>query len=252
MNLKLDLNCDMGEGYGAWRMGDDAALMPLVTSANIACGGHAGDPGTMRRTVAEALRHGVAIGAHPSLPDLAGFGRRVIQVSAQEAYDFVVVQIGALAAVAASQGTGLHHVKAHGALYNMAARDEALAGAIARAVHDVDPTLLLYAPSGSAMARQAQSLGLEVIGEVFADRRYTEEGTLVPRSEPRAMIEDEHESLAQVLQMLERGTVTSAGGHEVQVRAQTLCIHGDQPGALTFARTLREALQARGVKLAAP
>ena len=252
MNRTLDLNCDMGEGFGAWHMGDDEALMPLVTSANIACGGHAGDPGTMRRTVAEALRHGVAIGAHPSLPDLAGFGRRVMHVSPQEAYDFMVVQIGGLAAVAASQGARLHHVKAHGALYNMAARDEALAAAIARAVYDVDPTLLLYAPSGSAMTRQAQSLGLESVGEVFADRRYTEEGTLVPRSDARAMIVDEQESLAQVLQMLEQGTVTSVAGSLVPIRAQTLCIHGDQPGAVTFARTLREALQARGVQLEAP
>ncbi len=247
----LDLNCDMGESYGAWRMGDDAAVLPLVSSANIACGFHGGDPGTMRQTVALALQHGVALGAHPSLPDLAGFGRRVMQLSPQEAYDAVVYQIGALAGVAASQGARLHHVKAHGALYNMAARDPALAQAICAAVRDVDPDLVLYGLAGSAWIDQGHAAGLRVAQEVFADRSYQDDGSLTARNQPGAMITDAAQAVAQVLQMVREGTVTSVSGKRVRLRADTLCIHGDQPGAAGFARAIGQALRAAGVAIRA-
>lgn len=247
----LDLNCDMGESYGAWRMGDDAAVLPLVSSANIACGFHGGDPGTMRQTVALALQHGVALGAHPSLPDLAGFGRRVMQLSPQEAYDAVVYQIGALAGVAASQGARLHHVKAHGALYNMAARDPALAQAICAAVRDVDPDLVLYGLAGSAWIDQGHAAGLRVAQEVFADRSYQDDGSLTARNQPGAMITDAAQAVAQALQMVREGTVTSVSGKRVRLRADTLCIHGDQPGAAGFARAIGQALRAAGVAIRA-
>lgn len=247
---KLDLNCDMGESYGAWKMGDDLAVLPYVSSANIACGFHGGDPGTMRKTVAAALEHGVAIGAHPSLPDLLGFGRREIRLSPQEAYDCVVVQIGALAAVAASQGGRLHHVKAHGALYNMAARDAALADAICRAMRDVDPGLIVYGLAGSELIRAGQALDLRVAHEVFGDRSYEADGSLTPRSLPGAMIEDAEASLRQVLSMVQRGRVATRQGTEVEVRADTLCLHGDQPGAARFAKKIRADLEAKGVAIA--
>jgi UPF0271 protein len=246
----LDLNCDMGESYGAWKMGDDLAVLPFVSSANIACGFHGGDPGTMRKTVAAALEHGVAVGAHPSLPDLLGFGRREIRLSPQEAYDCVVVQIGALAAVAASQGGRLHHVKAHGALYNMAARDAALADAICRAMRDVDPELIVYGLAGSELIRAGQALGLRVAQEVFGDRSYEADGSLTPRSLPGAMIEDADASLRQVLSMVQRGRVATRQGTEVEVRADTLCLHGDQPGAAQFAKKIRADLEAKGVAIA--
>ncbi|MBV6305773.1 LamB/YcsF family protein [Candidimonas humi] len=247
---KLDLNCDMGESYGAWKMGDDLAVLPYVSSANIACGFHGGDPGTMRKTVAAALEHGVAVGAHPSLPDLLGFGRREIRLSPQEAYDCVVVQIGALAAVAASQGGKLHHVKAHGALYNMAARDTALADAICRAMRDVDPGLIVYGLAGSELVRAGQALGLRVAQEVFGDRSYEADGSLTPRSLPGAMIEDADASLRQVLSMVQRGRVTTRQGTEAEVQADTLCLHGDQPGAAQFAKKIRADLEAKGVTIA--
>ncbi|WP_033534955.1 LamB/YcsF family protein [Bordetella trematum] len=247
----LDLNCDMGESYGAWRMGDDAAVLPLVSSANIACGFHGGDPGTMRQTVALALQHGVALGAHPSLPDLAGFGRRVMQLSPQEAYDAVVYQIGALAGVAASQGARLHHVKAHGALYNMAARDPALARAICAAVRDVDSGLMLYGLAGSAWIEQGHAAGLRVAQEVFADRSYQDDGSLTARHQPGAMITDPAQAVAQVLQMVREGSVTSVSGKTVRLQADTLCIHGDQPGAADFARAIRQALQTAGIAVRA-
>ncbi|TCT11204.1 LamB/YcsF family protein [Paralcaligenes ureilyticus] len=249
-NLKLDLNCDMGESYGAWKMGDDLAVLPFVSSANIACGFHGGDPGTMRKTVAAALKHGVALGAHPSLPDLLGFGRREIRLSPQEAYDCVVVQIGALAAVAASQGARLHHVKAHGALYNMAAKDRALADAICRAVKDVDPSLVLYGLAGSELIRAAQNAGLRAAQEVFGDRSYQSDGSLTPRTQPGSMIEDADASLQQVLSMVQRQRVTTQQGVEIEVQADTLCLHGDQPGAALFAQKIRAALEAKGVKIA--
>lgn len=240
--LVIDLNCDMGESYGAWHMGNDNAILQFVSSANVACGFHGGDPATMRKTVAAAISNNVAIGAHPGLPDLVGFGRRVMQITPQEAYDMVVYQVGALAAVAATQGTRLHHVKAHGALYNMAAKDAALSQAICRAVRDVDATLVLYGLAGSHLIRAAQDLGLKAASEVFADRSYQDDGSLTPRSQPGAMIEDVDTAVAQVLRMVQERVVRSVNGRDVPVQADTLCIHGDQPGALVFAQTLRDAL----------
>lgn len=247
--LSIDLNCDMGESFGAWSMGQDADILPLITSANIACGFHAGDPGTMRTTVATAIGHGVALGAHPGLPDLVGFGRRNMAITPQQAYDMVVVQVGAMAATAASQGARLHHVKAHGALYNMAVVDPHLARALAQAVHDVDPTLVFYALASSDMARIAGEVGLCVAHEVFADRTYQPDGSLTPRSRPDAMIEDPQVSIRQVLRMVQEGRVTAVDGTEVEVRADTLCIHGDQPGAVVFAQTIRKAFEEAGIEV---
>jgi len=247
--LTIDLNCDMGESFGAWKMGHDAEVLPHVTSANIACGYHAGDPATMRKTVAAALQHGVAIGAHPGLPDLAGFGRRNMAVRPEEAYDMVVVQVGAMAATAASQGARLHHVKAHGALYNMAARDRELASAIAQAVFDVDSSLVFYALASSVQVDAAREAGLEVAQEVFADRSYQQDGSLTPRTQPGAMIEDAQASVRQVLRMVTEGKVRTMQGSDIDVRADTLCIHGDQPGAVDFARAIRAALEEAGVSV---
>lgn len=247
MTLRIDLNSDMGESFGAWKMGNDEAILPFVTSANIACGFHGGDPATMRKTVAAALRFGVALGAHPGLPDLQGFGRRNMAITDQEAYDMMVVQIGALAGVAASQGAELRHVKAHGQLYNMAVKDEGLARALAQAVHDVDSDLVFFGLASSDMLPIAEKIGLRVASEVFGDRRYMPDGTLCPRNKPGAMIEDVNESIRQVLQMVKQGTVTAMDGTVVNVRADTLCIHGDQPGAAKFAKAIRDALAAEGV-----
>lgn len=246
-HLVIDLNCDMGESYGAWHMGNDDAILQFVSSANVACGFHGGDPSTMRKTVAAAISNNVAIGAHPSLPDLVGFGRRVMQITPQEAYDMVVYQVGALAAVAATQGTRLHHVKAHGALYNMAAKDAALSQAICRAVRDVDADLVLYGLAGSHLIQAAQDLGLKAASEVFADRSYQDDGSLTPRSQPGAMIEDVDTAVAQVLHMVQERVVRSVNGRDVPVQADTLCIHGDQPSALVFAQTLRDALGQAGI-----
>jgi UPF0271 protein len=243
MALSIDLNCDMGESFGAWKMGHDEEILPYVSSANIACGYHAGDPATMRATVAAAIRHGVALGAHPGLPDLVGFGRRAMEFSPENAYDIVVVLVGALAAVAASQGGRLHHVKAHGALYNMASKDRRLAEAIAKAVHDVDASLVLYALASSAQAAVAKELGLAVAEEVFADRSYQDDGSLTSRLQPNAMIEDPDVSIRQVLRMIIENKVATLQGADIAVRADTLCIHGDQPGAVVFAKAIRSALK---------
>ncbi len=247
MKLTIDLNCDMGESFGAWAMGQDADILPYVTSANIACGFHAGDPSIMRRTVQGALANGVALGAHPGLPDLAGFGRRRMDITPDDAYDMVVVQVGALAAVAASQGARLNHVKAHGALYNMASGSQALAQAIAQAVFDVDPDLILYALAGSVQVQAARDIGLPVAQEVFADRSYQADGSLTARTQTGAMITDPQVALQQILTMVRQGKVVSVQGTDVAVQADTLCIHGDQPGAVVFARTIRQALEQEGV-----
>ena len=248
----IDLNCDMGESYGHWRMGEDAAVMPLVTSANIAAGFHGGDPATIRRTVQLALEHGVAIGAHPSLPDLVGFGRRVMKITPQEAYDLVLYQAGAVEAFARAAGARLHHVKCHGALYNMAVNDEALSEAIVRAVKDLGGGTMLYALSGSRMMALAQKQGVRAYAEVFADRGYENDGTLSPRDAPGGMIEDAAKSVAQALAMVEEGMVVSRQGKRVAVSADTMCLHGDQPGAVVFAKALRQAFAERGLGFAAP
>jgi 5-oxoprolinase (ATP-hydrolysing) subunit A len=251
MSKNIDLNCDMGESFGAWRMGADEAIMPLITSANIACGFHAGDPATIRKTVALALQHGVAIGAHPSLPDLMGFGRRVMQISPQDMYDLVIYQAGAVKAFVEAAGGRLHHVKCHGALYNMSVKDRPLCEAMARAVKDLGGDLLLYGLANSLMLDVAREHGVRAAGEAFADRSYTDEGSLTPRNQGNAMITDEQLSLAQVLQIIEQASVTSTSGKTVALNAQTLCLHGDQEGAVAFAKTLRAAFAQRGIQLKA-
>ena len=247
----LDLNCDMGEGFGAYKMGNDIEILDHVTSANIACGFHAGDPPTMRRIVAAALAKGVAIGAHPGLPDLQGFGRRAMQISPTEAYAMVVYQVGALAGFVQAAGGRLNHVKPHGALYNMAAKDRPLADAIAQAVFDFNSGLVFFGLAGSEMINAAHALGLRSASEVFADRSYQDDGSLSPRGQAGALIEDADQSLSQVRQML-TGSVRAVSGLQVKVRADTLCLHGDQPGALNFSRHIRTALTADGVTLQAP
>lgn len=242
----IDINCDMGESFGAWTMGQDQELMRYITSANIACGFHAGDPDVMVSTVRAALAAQVAIGAHPGLPDLQGFGRREMAMSAEQVYALVAYQVGALEAITRSQGGRLHHVKTHGALYNMTAKSAALADAVAQAVHDLDPTLPIYVANEN-MARSAQALGLPVSFEVYADRTYQDDGTLTPRSLPDAMIEDAGQAIAQVKRMVLSGTVRALSGKDVSITADTLCIHGDQPGAAAFARSIRAALENDGI-----
>lgn len=246
----LDLNCDMGESYGSWSVGNDAALLDYVTSANIACGFHAGDPGTMHKTVQLAIRKGVAVGAHPSLPDLQGFGRRAMNISPGEAYDLIVYQVGALAGFARALGGRLSHVKPHGALYNMAVMDKELARAIAEGVRDIDPSLVLFGLAFSELVRAGEEAGLAVANEVFADRTYQADGSLTPRSQPNALIKDVDASIEHVRRMVEDGKVRSLQGTDVAVRADTLCIHGDEPTALEFVQEIRKALTDSGIRLA--
>jgi UPF0271 protein len=243
----LDFNCDLGEGCG-----DDAAIIPLLSSANIACGFHAGDAGTMHETVALCIRHRVAIGAHPSFPDREGFGRREFQVTPDAAYALTRQQLDALDAIARAQGARVHHLKPHGALYNLAARDRAIADAIASATHDVDPELWLVGLSGSALPAAGEAIGLRVAHEAFAERRYEADGRLTPRSRPDAVIADLDEDLAQVCGLLRDGVVVARTGERVPLRMDTLCLHGDRPDAAAFARALRETLQAEGVRIRAP
>jgi UPF0271 protein len=252
MTRQIDLNCDMGESYGAWKMGADAEVMPFVSSANIACGFHGGDPATIRKTVRLAVDYGVAIGAHPSLPDLQGFGRRVMRISPQDMYDLVLYQAGALEAFARAAGSKLHHVKCHGALYNMAAVDEALSDAMARAVKDLGPGVFLYCLSGSKSIERAKKQNVKTVAEVFADRGYSDDGTLAPRDQPGGMIEDAAQSVKQALGMIEEGAVVSLNGKRVAVSADTLCLHGDQPGAVAFAKALRKTFSEKGISVVAP
>ena len=229
----------------------DAVVLEHVSSANIACGFHAGDPVVMHRTVQAAFEHGVAVGAHPSLPDLQGFGRRAMLVTPNEAYDLVLYQIGALAAFCRALGGRLSHVKAHGALYNMAAKDAELAAAIAQAVRDFDPGLVLFGLAGSELIRAGAGAGLKVANEVFADRSYQRDGMLTPRNRPNAMVGDVNAALARVERMVLEGTVRAVDGTDVKIEADTICIHGDEPGAAEFARELRALLARLGVAVRA-
>ena len=240
--MHVDLNADLGEGAP-----DDADLLALVSSANIACGWHAGDARLMQRTVAAALDRGVALGAHPSYPDRENFGRREMQLSPDDVRADLIYQIGALDALVKAQGGRLHHVKPHGALYNQAARDPALADAIATAVLDVDPSLTLYGLAGSELLRAAERAGLRAVAEVFADRGYRADGSLVPRSQPGAFVDDADAAVARTLRMVRDGVVQAVTGETVPLRADTVCLHGDGPHALAFAQALRAALTAAGV-----
>jgi 5-oxoprolinase (ATP-hydrolysing) subunit A len=248
----IDINCDMGESYGAWKMGADAAVMPLISSANIACGFHGGDPATIRATVKLAVDHGVAIGAHPSLPDLQGFGRRAMKISTQDMYDLVVYQAGAVEAFARAAGARLHHVKCHGMLYNMAANDEGLAEAMVRAVRDLGGNVFLYTLSGSRSLSIAKTMGVRVAGEVFADRGYADDGTLAPRGTPGAMIEDAAVAAERALAMVEKRVVASLSGKPIPVSPDTLCLHGDQPDAVAFAHAIRRTFSEHGIAVAYP
>lgn len=251
MTRTLDLNADVGESFGPWRMGQDEALLEVVTSANIACGFHAGDPDVMAATVRLAAARGVAIGAHPSLPDRQGFGRRAMAVTPLEVHNLVLYQMGALAGFVRAAGTRLSHVKPHGALYNQAAADPALASAIAAAVRAFDPTLILVGLAGSPLIQAGLAAGLQVAREGFADRRYEPDGTLTPRHHPEALILDPGEAVDQVLGMVERGEVIARNGAVIPVTVDTLCLHGDSPDAVAFAHRLRGELTAHGISLAA-
>lgn len=248
----IDLNCDMGEGFGPWPMGDDVALMDWVSSVNIACGYHAGDATVMRRTVAAAIGKGVAVGAHPGFPDLQGFGRRAMRMSGGEVFDITLAQVSTLKGISEALGGRLSHVKPHGSLYNQAAADPEMAAAIARAVSAIDPRLVLYGLSGSFLISEAERIGLRTCSEVFADRNYEADGSLTPRGRPDAFVTDPGTAAERVCEMVGQGTVAASNGQRIPIKAQTVCIHGDGPQALAFARRIHEELVSRGIPIAAP
>lgn len=245
--MYIDLNSDLGESFGAYTLGMDEDVLAHVTSANIATGWHAGDPLIMERTVALCKEYGVAVGAHPGYPDLVGFGRRKMDITPQEARAYMLYQLGALQTFARTHNVPVQHVKLHGAFYNTACVVPALADAIVEAMVDLDTSIALMVLSGSYLARAAQAKGLPVIQEVFADRGYTEQGTLVPRSEPGAFIRDVNEALERVLQMVEDGTVITANGKTIPIVADSVCVHGDNPEAVAFTKGLREGLEKSGI-----
>lgn len=245
----INLNADLGESFGAWTMGSDAELLQVINSANIACGFHAGDPVVMRETVRLAVANGVSLGAHPAFPDLQGFGRRVMQLSPQELEATILYQVGALQAMAAAEGSRVSHVKPHGALNNMACADEAMATTVARAVKALDRELILLAPAHSALERAGEAAGLRVAREVFADRSYQPDGQLTPRSQPGAVLHGAQDCVQHVLRMLEAGGIVTADGQRLPTRIDSICVHGDGPGAVEAARAIRDALEAAGHRL---
>ncbi|MCC5467382.1 5-oxoprolinase subunit PxpA [Pelosinus baikalensis] len=248
---RVDLNCDLGESFGVYTMGTDELILPFLTSANIACGFHAGDPRVMFSTVRLAMENDVAIGAHPGLPDLIGFGRRNMDISPQEAYEMVVYQIGALYGFVKAAGGKMQHVKPHGALYNMAAKRQDLAEAIAEAVYKVNPELILFGLSGSELVAAGEKIGLTTAHEVFADRTYQVDGTLTPRSQPGALITDQEQAVSQVVRMVKEGKVLSLQGQDILIKADTVCIHGDGSHALAFAHLIREIFEKSQIDLQA-
>jgi UPF0271 protein len=251
--LTIDLNCDMGERTALWQYSieKDIALLHYTSSMNLACGFHAGDAHTMHELVDEALLAGVTIGAHPGFPDKENFGRSNMQLPPVKLYDIVLYQLGALDAFLKIQGAKLHHVKPHGALYNMAAKDSVMADSVCKAIKEYNPDLILYGLSGSELIQAANRLGLKNCSEVFADRTYCDDGSLTPRTEANAMIETEQESLQQVLQMIQQGTVSSTNGKQVAITAETICIHGDAEHALVFAKTIHTALKQNHIEISA-
>jgi len=240
--MRIDLNADVGEGVG-----QDPALMPHITSANVACGVHAGSPAVMRETVLLAREHGVAVGAHPSFPDREGFGRRDLQLPPLQIEDIVVSQIEALAAIAAAEGVRLQHVKPHGALFNVAVRDRSVADAIARAIALVDPALILFGLPASELIAAGKAAGLRTACEAFADRAYRPDGTLVPRTQPGAVIDDVAQVLARVAEIALERAVIAIDGTRVPITLDTICVHGDTPGAAGLAARIRATLAARGI-----
>lgn len=247
---KIDLNCDLGESFGAYTIGMDAQVIPLISSCNIACGFHASDPEVMQKTVAMAKEAGIGIGAHPGFPDLMGFGRRNLHVTPAEAGAYVTYQLGALYAFAKSAGAVIQHVKPHGALYNMAGKDYALALAIAKAVQAFDPALILLGLSGSESVRAAQDIGLPVAREVFADRAYMPDGSLMPRTMEGAVIHDEALAIRRVIRMVKEHKVTACDGNDIEIVPDSICVHGDNVKALAFVTQIRSALEAEGIGIA--
>ena len=245
--MHIDLNSDVGESFGAYRLGADADVMRSITSANVACGFHAGDPDVMRETVRLAREAGVAVGAHPGFADLAGFGRRELRASPREVEHMVLYQIGALEAIARAEGVRLSHVKAHGALYNMAARDRTLADAIARAVARFDPALVLFGLPGSELVRAGEAAGLPVASEGFADRAYERDGSLAPRGTAGSVLHDPEEVVRRAMEMVTEGRVAARDGSRLAFHVDTLCVHGDTPGAAELTRRLRAGLEQHGV-----
>jgi 5-oxoprolinase (ATP-hydrolysing) subunit A len=247
MKLSVDINADLGEGSG-----HDEELFELISSANIATGFHAGDSDSMHAAITTAKKHGVSVGAHPSFFDRENFGRKELKISTPEIFDAVAYQLGVFQAIASAVGVQPNHVKPHGALYNMAVRDQELADTIARAIESVDPQLILFAPDKSELARAGDAHGLQIAREIFADRNYLNDGWLVPRTRPDALLRDPNEAAQRVLRMLREGKVRSVEGRDVDVRGETICVHGDTPGAVEFARELRSQLDHEGVKIRAP
>lgn len=245
----INLNADLGESFGAWTMGDDAALLQIVNSANIACGFHAGDPAMMQATVRLALAQGVSIGAHPSYPDLQGFGRRVMQMSSRDLQAMLLYQIGALQAIAAAEGGRVSHVKPHGALNNVACADKEVAATVVQAIQQLDPSLMLLAPAHSALASAAETAGLPVRYEVFADRAYLDDGQLMPRARPGAVLHDAQACVDHVLRMVQAQAIVTATQRQLPCRIDSICVHGDGPEAVATARAVRQALETAGYTL---
>lgn len=246
----INLNADLGEGYGPWTMGDDAAMLGIVNSANVACGGHAGDPDVMRRTLRLAKEHGVSVGAHPSYPDLRGFGRRAMSLTPTELENQLAAQIGALIGIAALEGLRVSHVKPHGALNNQACVDRALADTVCRGIRALDPALILLAPATSALVAAGRAAGIKVVEEIFADRAYLPDGQLMPRARPGAMIHGAEACLAHVRAMLDAGALIAIDGTRIPTSIGSICVHGDDADAVAVARALRDGLRAAGHQLA--
>jgi UPF0271 protein len=249
--MRIDINSDTGESFGAYTIGRDAGLFRSITSANVAAGFHAGDPSVLRDTIRLAKAHGVAVGAHPGFPDLVGFGRRELNVTPQEAEDFILYQIAAVAGVAAAEGVKIQHVKPHGALFNMAVRNKDLAGAIARAVAVFDRTLILFGLPGSEILNEGRVVGLRVAAEVFADRAYEADGSLASRRQPGAVIHDPATVVTRAVRMIKERTVVATDGSVVSLEADTICVHGDTPGSDDLAAKIRAGLEAAGITVKA-
>lgn len=248
--MNIDLNSDLGESLGVWRMGDDAAMLDIVSSANVACGFHAGDPAGILRTLRQAAQRGVVVGAHVAYRDLVGFGRRNMDVESADLRADVIYQIGALKGLAAAAGTTVRYVKPHGALYNTIAHDERQARDVIAAIREIDPGLCLVALAGSPLLGWAEAQGLRAVAEAFADRAYTQQGTLVSRREPGAVLHDAQDVAERMLRLAEEGVVTAIDGSTVRIRAESVCVHGDSPGAVGMARQVRERLSQAGVTIA--
>ncbi|MFA9556383.1 LamB/YcsF family protein [Evansella sp. AB-rgal1] len=252
MDKFIDINSDLGESFGSFKVGNDEEVLKHISSANIACGFHAGDHNVIHKTVQLSARYNVGIGAHPGLPDLLGFGRRWMDVSTEEVYNMVVYQVNAVKGFAQLYQQKLQHVKPHGALFNKASKDKEIACAIARAVRDTDPNLILYGLSSSELIIEGEKIGLQVANEVFADRTYQPDGTLTPRSDPNAIIHDPKKAMAQVLQMIKDGSVTAVDGSVIPIQADTICVHGDEPQAVLFVKQLKKILNDNAITVKKP